>query len=251
MREKGGASLHNFSGIHWYRHAWFASLLEHKQGELNLTTVIISEKDEFTRLGLISVLQSNEDIGILGDYEADEIMLSDLVGLSPDVVILGGTENILDRCRTCQEVRTLCPTAKVLTLSEKHEDDDLYEIILSGASGDVLKSAGSAEMVKSVGVVACGGLNFDNEALIRLLGRVPRQQGAQPSDFHELSKRDHTIITMVAQGYSNSEIGMNLNLSKFTIRNIVGKLRIKLGVNSRAELAAIAARYDLATFVEQ
>ena len=73
-----------------------------------MTTVIISEKDEFTRLGLKSALQANEDIGILGDYETDDVMLSDLGGLNPDVVILGGTEDILDRCRTCQEVRTIC-----------------------------------------------------------------------------------------------------------------------------------------------
>ena len=135
-----------------------------------MTTVVISERDEFTRLGLKSALQSNESIEVLGDYDADEMMLSILTSLNPDVVVLGGTEDILDRCRTCLEVRTLCPTAKVLTLSERQKDDDLYEIILSGASGDVLKASGSAEMVRSVGVVACGGLNFDGEALVRLLG---------------------------------------------------------------------------------
>ena len=70
-------------------------------------------------------------------------MLSELSSLNPDVVILGGTEDILARCRICQEVRTLCPTAKVLTLSDKQKDDDLYEIIMAGASGDVLKSSGS------------------------------------------------------------------------------------------------------------
>ena len=80
--------------------------------------MIIAEKDEFTRLGLRSALQAKEGISILGDYEADEMMLSDLSSLKPDVVILGGTEDILARCRTCQDVRTFCPTAKVLTLSE-------------------------------------------------------------------------------------------------------------------------------------
>ena len=147
-----------------------------------MTTVIISEKDEFTRLGLKSALQANEDMSIVGDYETDDTMLSALTSLSPDVVILGGTEDILARCRVCQEVRTLCPTAKVLTLSDKQKDDDLHEIILSGASGDVLKSAGSEGVVKSVGVVACGGLNFDNDALIRLLGRVPKQRQNHQTD---------------------------------------------------------------------
>ena len=210
-----------------------------------MTTVIISEKDEFTRLGLKSALQASEDISIVGDYEADDAMLSDLRSLSPDVVILGGTEDVLARCRTCEEVRTRCPDAKVLTVSEKQEDDDLYEIILSGASGDVLKAAGSVEIVRSVGVVACGGLNFDNDALIRLLGRIPRQQDTQSFEFYALSERDRTIVTLVAEGYSDGEIGDRLSLSKFTVRNNIAEIRSKLNVKTKARLAALAGQYGL------
>ena len=217
-----------------------------------MTTLIISEKDEFTRLGLKSALQATKDISILGDYETDEMMLSELSSLNPDVVILGGTEDILERCRTCQEVRTLRPTAKVLTVSERQRDDDLYEIILSGASGDVLKSAGSEEMVRSVGVVACGGLNFEKDALVRLLGRIPRQQAdVKLSKLHELSERDRTIVTLVAQGHSNGEIGERLNLSKFTVRNIVGDIRSKFGLKSRTELATFAIHHDLMDLSDQ
>ena len=117
-----------------------------------MPTVIISEKDEFTRLGLRSALQSKEDIRILGDYETDDKMLSALSATNPDIVILGGTEDVLDRCRVCQEVRAMCPTVKILTLSDKQNDNDLYEIILSGASGDVLKpkSTESNDLVRRV-----------------------------------------------------------------------------------------------------
>ncbi len=217
-----------------------------------MTTVIISEKDEFTRLGLKSALQTNEDIGILGDYETDDIMLSELGGLNPDVVILGGTNDILNRCQTCREVRTLCPTAKVLTLSEKQKDDDLYEIILSGASGDVLKSAGGAEMVRSVSVVACDGLTFESEALIRLLGRIPDQgRITSPPGIELLGERERTILALIAKGYSNTEIGKVVNLSKFTVRNNIGEIRSKLNVHTRAELSARAIRYEMADRVSE
>ena len=208
-----------------------------------MTTVIISEKDEFTRLGLKSALQATEEIRILGDYDTDEMMLSELSSLNPDVVILGGTEDILARCRICQEVRTLCPTAKVLTLSDKQNDDDLYEIIMAGASGDVLKSAGSAEMVRSVGVVACGGLNFDNDVLIRLLSRIPKQR--QDHQTNSLSERERMIVAMIAKDYTDGQIGRALNLSRFTIRNSVGEIRGKLDMKSRTELAAFAGQYGL------
>jgi len=146
---------------------------------------------------------------------------------------------------SARKVRTLCPGAKVLTLSEKQKDDDLYEIILSGASGDVLKSAGSAEMVRSVAVVACGGLNFERDALTRLLGRIPRQQDTQSSEIYSLSERDRKIVTLVAQGYSNGEIGERLKLSKFTVRNIVGDIRNKFGLRSRTELATFAVEHRI------
>ena len=214
--------------------------------------MIISEKDEFTRLGLKSALQTNEDIGILGDYETDDIMLSELGGLNPDVVILGGTNDILNRCQTCREVRTLCPTANVLTLSEKQKDDDLYEIILSGASGDVLKSAGGAEMVRSVSVVACDGLTFESEALIRLLGRIPDQgRITSPPGIELLGERERTILALIAKGYSNTEIGKVVNLSKFTVRNNIGEIRSKLNVHTRAELSARAIRYEMADRVSE
>lgn len=146
-------------------------------------------------------------------------------------------------CRTCEEVRTRCPDAKVLTLSDKQKDDDLYEIILSGASGDVLKSSGSAEMVRSVGVVACGGLNFDNDALIRLLGRIPKQR--QDHQTNSLNERERMIVAMVAKGYTDGQIGGALDLSKFTIRNNVSEIRGKLNMKSRTELAAFAGQYGL------
>ena len=214
-----------------------------------MTTVIISEKDEFTRLGLKSALQATEEIRILGDYDTDKMMLSELSSLNPDVVILGGTEEIPERCRTCREVRTLCPTAKVLTVSEKQKDDDLYEIILSGASGDVLKSSGSAEVVRSVGVVACGGLNFDNDALIRLLSRIPKQR--QDHQANSLSERERMIVAMIAKGYTDGQIGGALDLSRFTIRNSVGEIRGKLNMKLRTELAAFAVQYGFIGYHEK
>ena len=208
--------------------------------------MIISEKDEFTRLGLKSALQSNEGIKILGDYGTDELMLADLSNLKPDVVVLGGTEDILERCQTCREVRMLGPSTKVLTLSDKQNDDDLHEIILSGASGDVLKSSGSSEMVRSVGIVACGGLNYDSDALVRLLGRNPNQRRvASPLGLDLLSEREITILSMIATGCKNPDIAKALNVSPSTVRADITRTREKLNIASRTELAAYAVRHGV------
>ena len=208
--------------------------------------MIILERNEVTRLGLKAALQSSDDIEIIGDYEGTDMMMTDLSSLNPDVVILGGTEDILDRCRTCQEVRTVCSAAKVLTLSEKQRDAELHELILAGASGNVSRDAGSSEMIRSVDVLSLGGLNFEAETLKRLLEQVPRQlMDVRVSALEELTERERTVLEMVAQGSNNVEIGRSLSLSKFTVRNNIAEIRTKLNVNSRAELAAIAVRFDL------
>ena len=193
-----------------------------------------------------AAFQTDEDIEVIGDYESVDMMLSELSRLKPDVIIIGEDGNILDRFQTCLEIRALCPTTKVLTLTEKHRDDDLHEIILSGASGSMNKDAGSSEIIRSVSIVACGGLNFKSETLIKLLGRIPRQwRSLHSAELGEFSEREGKIVTLVAQGYTNAEIGQKLNLSKFTVRNNIGEVRRKFNLKSRTELAAFAVQCGL------
>ena len=140
-----------------------------------LTRVIILESNEVTRLGLKAALQTGEDIEVIGDYAHIEMMMPHMNSLDPDVVILGGTEDVLDRTKICQEVMFRCPDAKVLTLTEKQRDGELQEFILAGASGSIPRNAGSADVVRGVSVVSCGGLNFEGDALRRLIEQVPKQ----------------------------------------------------------------------------
>ena len=203
--------------------------------------MIILESNEVTRLGLKAALQTGKDIEVIGDYEDIGMMMTDMNSLNPDVVILGGTEDIIDRTRKCQEVMLLCPAAKVLTLTEKQKDSELQEFILAGASGNIPRDAGSAEMVRSVSVVSCGGLNFESEALIRLLEHVPRQPlDDRKSVLEALTERECLILALIAQGQSNTAIGQELNISKYTVRNNVAKIREKLNITSRYGLVAFA-----------
>ena len=211
-----------------------------------MVTIIICEENELVRLGLKAALEEAEDVDILGVYAYADAMLSRMNDIGPDVVVLGNNGNILDRCRTCQEVRTLCPTTKVLTLTEKQKDDELYEIILSGASGNVLTNAGSAEMIRSVGVVACGGLSFESEALIRLLGCIPKQeQVSRLAEINELTQRETVVLALISLGNRNSEIGKKLNISTSTVKSDISHLRQKLLIDSRAELAVYAVRHGV------
>ena len=208
-----------------------------------LTTLIIPEKNEVVRFGLKNTLKETEGVDVIGEYASIDDMMPELSRLKPDVVILEGNIDLLARCQACNDVRALSENTKVITLFEKHQDDELREIILSGAAGCVLTSAGKAEIIRSVGIVANGGLIFESEALIRLLGRVPRQErSGKPAEFDgSLTERQLAVLAMIARGYKNREIARTLNISNSTVKNDITNIKSKLTLDSREELAVYAA----------
>ena len=134
--------------------------------------MIITEKNDVIRTGLKAAIEETDIAEVIGDYASVGEMLPYLKSLTPDVVILGGSGNILNRCLACYEIQSASPTTKTLTLTEEQRDDELRHLILSGASGCVTTSAGGAEIARSVGMVADGGMSFDNAAIVRLVGRI-------------------------------------------------------------------------------
>ena len=209
-----------------------------------MITLIISERNELMRLGLKAACEASTCIEVVGDYATADDMLPELNGLKPDVVVLGTQGSIIERRRICAEMRKLSPKTRILALTEDSGDDDLHDIILSGVSGSVAKDASGAEILKSVRVVARGGLHFENDALLRLFGRIPgRQRDDRSHALDKLTERERAILSLVAQGRSDVEIGRKLNLSRFTVRNRIVEMRNKLAMETRQHLVAYAIRH--------
>jgi len=161
-----------------------------------------------------------------------------------DIVILGGSGNILNRCLACYDIQRACPTAKILTLTEEQRDDELRHLILSGASGCVSTRAGGAEMIRSVGIVANGGLSFERDTISRLVGAVPQQvQSDKSVALDTLTERQTSVLALIAKGRKNREITKELNLSNSTVKSDIAKIKDKLALDTRAELAYHAAQH--------
>ena len=211
-----------------------------------MITSIVTEENELIRHGLKDALEETNAAEVIGDYSYADDMMPELSRLQPDVVILGGIGSLDERCRACNKIQDLSPGTRILTLFEKQQDNELHQIIMAGATGCVLTSAGKAQIVRSVGIVANGGLSFDRDTIIRLVARGREQLfDDEPAALDELTERERIIMALVAQDYSNEEIGQKLNLSKFTVRNNIVEIRSKLNVNSRLQLATFAVRYGL------
>ena len=206
-----------------------------------LNTVIITEKNDVIRTGLKAAIEETDIAEVIGDYASVGEMLPYLKSLTPDVVILSGSGNILNRCLACYEIQSASPTTKTLTLTEEQRDDELRHLILSGASGCVTTSAGGAEIARSVGMVADGGWRHEfRQCRHRSAGGANpnRWSGDKPAALDDLTERERAILSVVGEGCSNEEIAQRLNLSKFTVRNNIAEIRSKLNVQTRSKLTA-------------
>ena len=122
----------------------------------------------------------------------------------------------------------------------------MREIILSGAAGCVLTSAGKEGIIRSVGIVANGGFSFESDALVRLMGRIPKQEPRdKPAGLDNLTERQTLVISMIARGCKNRDIAQRLNISNSTVKNDITNIKNKLMLDTRSQLAVYAAEHGV------
>ena len=176
-------------------------------------------------MGLRGVVQSSDEIEVVGEYAGISEAMSDPNSLAPDVVLVGAGD---DKSRAFRSVRDLWPEAKILALSEQHSDDDLYPAIKSGASGCVSRSASGAELIRCIMALSGGGLCFENDSLQRLISRSSESElGDRSGELVGLTEREAAVLALMSQGYKNGDIGRSLNISASTVRNCIAQLRSK------------------------
>ena len=101
-------------------------------------------------------------------------------------------------------------------------------------------------MARSVGIVANGGLDFDLDALKRLMGRVPQQDGrGKPAALDALTERQTEVLALMAKRRKNKRIARELNISNSTVKNEVARIKEKFSLNSRTELGVYAQQQGL------
>lgn len=137
------------------------------------------------------------------------------------------------------------PQIGILMLTMFQDDDSIFAAMQAGARGYILKDADGAETLRAVPAVASGEAIFGPTIARRLMGyfAAPRQEpgSMSPQAFLELTEREHSILALIAQGYTNTAIADHLYLSPKTVRNYVSNIFAKLQVAERAQ-AIIRAR---------
>jgi DNA-binding NarL/FixJ family response regulator len=203
--------------------------------------VFLVDDHEVVRRGVAALLQSEDDMRVVGEAGTAEQAIARIPAVRPHVAVLdvrlpGGTG--VDVCR---EVRSQRPEIACLMLTSFADDEALYDAVMAGAAGYVLKQIHGADLVGAVRTVAAGGSLLDPGSTGRMLERLRGGTPGAPDPLAELSRQERQILDLIGEGLTNRQIGERLFLAEKTVKNYVSSLLSKLDLQRRTQAAILVA----------
>ena len=207
--------------------------------------VLIADDQALVRAGFRMVLESQDDIAVVGEAANGEQAVHSAQRLAPDVVLMDIRMPELDGlAATRQIVRGEAgPTARVLILTTFDLDEYVYDALAAGASGFLLKDSSTEQLVTAIRVVAGGEALLAPSVTSRLIEQFAHTRPRRPEPppgLDELTAREREVFDLVARGMSNSEIATSLVVSDSTVKTHVARVLTKLGLPDRIHAVVLA-----------
>jgi DNA-binding NarL/FixJ family response regulator len=203
--------------------------------------VFLLDDHEIVRRGVHDLLESEPGITVVGEAGTAAAALARIPALKPDVAILDVRLPDGDGVSVCREIRSRMPQVACLMLTSFGDDEALFDAIMAGAAGYVLKQIRGTDLVGAVRTIASGQSLLDPEAASRVMRRM-RDQAQRSDPLSGLTDQERRILELIGEGLTNRQIGERLFLAEKTVKNYVSALFAKLGMERRTQAAAYAAR---------
>ncbi len=205
--------------------------------------VFLLDDHEVVRRGIADLLSLESDMEVVGEAGSATDALHRIPAARPDVAVLDVRLPDGTGIEVCRDARSLLPDLKCLMLTSYADDEALFDAIMAGAAGYVLKDIKGNDLVEAVRSVAAGRSLLDPRATQRVLERL--RSGAQSdSKVDQLNDQERRILVLIGEGMTNRQIGENMHLAEKTVKNYVSSLLAKLGMERRTQVAAYAARLE-------
>ncbi|WP_461026088.1 response regulator [Streptomyces sparsus] len=211
--------------------------------------VFLLDDHEVVRRGLSDLLDSEPDLSVVGDAGTAREALVRAPALRPHVAVLdvrlGGAGDTGDQegIEVCRELRARMPELACLMLTSFDDDEALFDAIMAGASGYVLKQIKGSDLVSAIRTVASGQSMLDPGATARVMARLRGPEKSDtPPELARLSPREREILELIGDGLTNRQIAERLFLAEKTVKNRISAILSKLGVARRVQAAVIAER---------
>ena len=199
-------------------------------------TVFLLDDHEVVRRGVHELLSVEDDIEVVGEAGTAADALVRIPATRPDVAVLDVRLPDGSGVEVCREIRSQDEDIKCLMLTSYADDEALFDAIMAGASGYVLKAIRGSELLSAVRDVAAGKSLLDPVATARVLERLRDGGGAKGDDrLAHLTEQERKILDLIGEGLTNRVIGERLHLAEKTIKNYVSSLLSKLGMERRSQ----------------
>ena len=203
--------------------------------------VFLLDDHEIVRRGVRELLEAEDGIEGVGEASTAEEAMSRIPAVRPDVAVLDVRLPDGSGVEVCREVRSQLPGLACLMLTSFSDDDALFEAIMAGASGYVLKQIRGNDLVTAIRRVARGESLLDPTVTTKVLHRL-RNPSEEDERLAKLTPQERRILDLIAEGATNRQIGAELHLAEKTVKNYVSNMLMKLGMSRRTEAAVFAVK---------
>ena len=200
--------------------------------------VFLVDDHELVRRGVADLLEREHDIEVVGEADSARHTLGRIIATSPDVVLLDVRLPDGNGVDLCREILEKMPGSRCLMLTAYDDEQALYAAILAGAMGYVLKDIRGRGLVEGVRKAANGVSLLSSSMRERATAGMKGDSDHDPR-FQTLTPREREVLSGVADGLSNRQIGMQLGLAEKTIKNHMSSILAKLGLQSRTQAALL------------
>ena len=206
--------------------------------------VLLVDDEALLRTGLRMILESQDDIEVVGEADDGGPAVDAVLRLNPHVVLMDIRMKSMDGITATKTILAQTGArAKIVVLTTFDADEHVYEALRAGATAFLLKDASPEQLVDAVRVAARGDALLHPVVTRRLISdfarRPPRRDGPPP-ELEELTERELEVLRLVAAGLSNAEIAREIFLSEATVKTHVAHFLAKLGLRDRVQAVVVA-----------
>jgi two-component system response regulator DevR len=203
--------------------------------------VFFLDDHEVVRRGLVDLVSMEPDMEVVGEASTAAEALQRIPAVTPDVAVLDVRLPDGTGVEVCREIRSQMPGVQCLMLTSYADDEALFDAIMAGASGYVLKDIKGNDLVDAIRTVASGRSLLDPATTQRVMERLraPRETDDR---LAALTDQERRILDLIGDGLTNRQIGEQMFLAEKTVKNYVSSLLAKLGMERRTQAAAFVAR---------
>jgi NarL family two-component system response regulator LiaR len=201
--------------------------------------VLVVDDHAVVREGLRTFLSLQDGIDVVGEAGDGREAVAVAERERPDVVLMDLVMPRLDGVQAMRELRSRVPRARVIVLTSFLDDDRLLPAIRAGAAGYLLKNVEPSELARAVRAADAGEALIDPAVAARLVDALA---DGEERDEQPLTAREQEVLDLVARGYANKRIALELGIAEKTVKTHVGHVLAKLGVADRTQAALYATR---------